>query len=257
MRRIHFHEIHEQVWCPSVVRDGLTDFLQVGMRATNMFRHAVPMLAEAMERVSAKRVVDLCAGGGGPWQRLSSQLRTQVDGVEVVLTDAFPSASARVRVASLDASVAYESEAVDARRVPRRLRGMRTLFNAFHQFEPDDARQILQDAVDAGDGIAVFEATHRSWWSLFLMLGLPALVFLGTPFIRPFSWSRLFWTYVIPVIPLVVMHDGIVSCLRTYTLEELDGLVSSIDAPNYTWSRGVDRVDVLGNRVTYLVGTPA
>jgi hypothetical protein len=44
-------------------------------------------------------------------------------------------------------------------------------------------------------------------WVLFL--------FACTPWIRPFRWSRLLWTYVVPIIPAVLLFDGIVSCLRT------------------------------------------
>ena len=33
----------------------------------------------------------------------------------------------------------------------------------------------------------------------------------ATPFVRPFRWSRLLFTYVIPLIPLLVLFDGTVS----------------------------------------------
>ncbi|MCA9712797.1 MAG: hypothetical protein KDK70_43610, partial [Myxococcales bacterium] len=96
MRRVHLVEIHEQTWCPRVLRDGLTDFLQLGMRSLDMFGQAVPLVQRALERTGAARVVDLCAGGGGPWLRLSRQLGAS--DVQVLLTDKFPSASALRRV---------------------------------------------------------------------------------------------------------------------------------------------------------------
>ena len=52
----------------------------------------------------------------------------------------------------------------------------------------------------------------------------PIVVLLLTPAIRPFRWSRLFWTYVIPAVPALVLFDGIVSCLRIYSPEELRAL---------------------------------
>ena len=39
-------------------------------------------------------------------------------------------------------------------------------------------------------------------------------VLLATPFILPFRWSRLFWTYIVPALPLVLTFDVVVSLLR-------------------------------------------
>ena len=40
---------------------------------------------------------------------------------------------------------------------------------------------------------------------------------LLTPFITPRSWSRVLWTYLIPVVPLATCWDGVVSLLRVYS----------------------------------------
>ncbi|MEZ5362682.1 MAG: hypothetical protein R2748_10195 [Bryobacterales bacterium] len=64
--------------------------------------------------------------------------------------------------------------------------------------------------------IAAFEAAEALGGDLPLVL-VPLFVLLMTPFIRPFRWSRLFWTYVIPVLPLAIFWDGVVSYLRAYT----------------------------------------
>ena len=53
-----------------------------------------------------------------------------------------------------------------------------------------------------------------------MLLLTPLAVGLATPFIRPFRWSRLFWTYVIPLVPLTCWWDGVVSQLRAYTPAE-------------------------------------
>src|SRR5450759_4223616 len=48
-----------------------------------------------------------------------------------------------------------------------------------------------------------------------LMFAWALMPFVCTPWIRPFRWSRLLWTYLIPIIPLVFLFDGVVSCHRT------------------------------------------
>lgn len=64
------------------------------------------------------------------------------------------------------------------------------------------------------------------------------MLFVCTPFICPFRLSRLFWTYFIPVIPLVLLVDGVVSCLRTYNPQELREIIKKLNATEYDWEVG-------------------
>ena len=106
-----------------------------------------------------------------------------------------------------------------------------------------------------GHAIAVFESTARTTLCLILMLLVPHVVWLVTPFIRPFRWSRLLLTYLFPVIPTVAFIDGVVSCLRTYTPDELRELAKSVDgATGYDWTAGHAGGGPIP--MTYLVGTP-
>ena len=77
--------------------------------------------------------------------------------------------------------------------------------------------------------------TDRRGASLLAMLTTPFFVLLHTPKIRPFSWSRLCFTYLLPVVPLIVMIDGVVSCLRSYTTGELAELTGSLTGAPYDW----------------------
>lgn len=106
----------------------------------------------------------------------------------------------------------FITTSIDARQVPESLEGFRTQFLSLHHFKPNDAKQILQNAVDSQSPIAVFEAQERSIPSVLAMLFFPISVLLSTPFIRLFGIGRLVFTYLIPVVPLFVLWDGLVSC---------------------------------------------
>src|SRR5262245_54392038 len=123
-------------------------------------------------------------------------------------------------LANLDGAIC-PPQPVDATRVPDELPGFRTMFSAFHHFRPEQASAVLADAVRMRQGIGVFEGTQRRPLALLLMLLVPLAVLITTPFIRPFRWSRLLWTYLIPIVPIVALFDALVSCLRTYSIEEL------------------------------------
>src|SRR4030095_2408901 len=147
--------------------------------------------------------------------------------VSVCLTDKYPNLEVFRESSGLThQSISYHPQSVDAMRVPEELTGFRTIFSAFHHFGPEQARTVLADAAHKRQGIAVFEGTQRSVLALLLMLLVPLMVLVMTPFIRPFRWSRLLWTYLIPLLPLVAMFDGLVSCVRTYSVEDLRDLTA-------------------------------
>ena len=77
-----------------------------------------------------------------------------------------------------------------------------------------------------------------------------------TPFLRPFRWSRLLWTYLIPLVPVVTLFDGLVSCLRTYTVRELRELTERLDANDYHWEIGTVKGKTTPIPITYLIGVP-
>jgi len=240
--RRQLFELHDLPWCPPSLRDALTDFLAFSLNLAGMYDPAGPLLRRAIARTGARRVVDLCSGAGGPWSRLAVEV-----GVPVLLTDLYPH---RGGVTSLP----FHPYPVDARAVPATLDGFRTLFTSFHHFRPDEARAILEDAVRQRQGIGVFEAARRAPREIALI----AFTWLGTlaavPFIRPWRWSRLAWTYLPPVLPLLGTFDGVVSCLRAYSPQELRGLVDGLDS--YEWDIGEIRGGWSPLRGTYLIGVP-
>lgn len=257
MRRFHLLEIEDQPWCPEFLRTAITDFLRTVMEWFAPYAAAAPLLARGLARTGDTEIVDLCAGGGGPWRDLLGQIPLAGGpAVRVRLCDLYPNHAAYARLHRLSGGrIAAEPGAIDATAVPPRLTGFRTLFTALHHFPPDTARAILADAVRQGRGIAVFEITRRSLLGLAGMLFLPVLALVVTPFIRPFRWNRLLWTYLVPLVPLAVWFEGTVSCLRTYTPGELRRLVAGFE--EYHWEVGTVRGPPLITRVTYLIGTPA
>jgi hypothetical protein len=257
MKRLHLIEIHDQDWCPRTVRDGETDYLQFVIATAKPYAAMVPILATALQRAGTRKVLDLCSGAAGPWRWLQPVLAEGGVSVSVCLTDKYPNVGALRQSNSLKhQSISYHPQSVDATRVPEELTGFRTIFSAFHHFRPEQARALLADAVDKRQGIAVFEGTHRSAVALLAMLLVPLMVLLMTPFIRPFRWSRLFWTYLIPAVPVISMLDGLVSCLRTYSVEELRELTEDLAAKDYQWEIGELKSRVGPVPITYLIGVP-
>ena len=237
LKRLSLGEIHDQPWCPGVIRDAVTDFLQYSTNRWGQYAPLVPTLCYFLQRVEAERIVDLCSGGSGPWQRFYGTIsRAFGESFRIVLTDRYPNLTSFRLAGELSGGVIdFREEPLDACRVPERLTGFRTLFGSFHHFAPARAKQILQDAVDSGQGIGLFEMTDRRVFTLLSMLSAPLFVLLHTPRIRPFRWSRFLLTYLLPVIPFIVMVDGIISCLCSYSIEELAEMTGSLSGAAYDW----------------------
>ena len=210
--------------------------------ATDTYQPAVAHLRTALDRAGTRQIVDLCSGGGGPWPRLLPQLDTPAAPVEVRLTDRYPNREAFERAKERTGGrLAFHPDPVDATALPAGLTGFRTLFTAFHHFRPEAARAILADAVRAGQGIGIFEATQRTAPSLLATAFSPLIVLAVTPIIRPFRWSRLLWTYLIPLVPLLVLFDGLVSPACTYTPRELRAIADSLEATDIPGRSGKRR----------------
>jgi hypothetical protein len=250
LRRLQLFEVLDQKWCPQPVRHGATDYLEAITSRADIYRPVQQEIFRAIDACRAARVVDLCSGGGGPW--LSSRWRSALAErarLKVLLTDKFPSDALCNRLGA-DPQLSCVRLSVDAACVPEELRGFRTIFSSFHHFPDTVARAILADAVRCGDGFAMAEVTSRTLRGFAIISLMPIFVWMLTPRMRPFHWSRLLLTYLVPLIPLVVLWDGLVSCCRTRTPQELLALTAGF--PEYEWSAGYSR----GNWLTpvYLIG---
>ena len=84
----------------------------------------------------------------------------------------------------------------------------------------------------------------------------PLPVTLSLPLWRPFRWSWIFFTWILPLMQPFVLWDGIVSWLRIYSVEELRELVAGIDAPDWEWDIGLIKLGNAPAHATYLVGRP-
>ena len=257
MRRVQFFELHEQPWFPSSLRDEITNTLQFGLNFLEVYAAVAPLLQSVLDSARSRSIVDMCSGGGGPWWNLSRKLQDDGPPFHIWLTDKYPNLRPFQNVsATSENHIRFYPDSVDARKVPRELMGFRTMFTSFHHFSPEQARAILQNAVDAGQGIGIFEITRRAPSTIGLMFPWALIPFVFTPLIRPFRWSRLFWTYMVPIIPLVLLFDGVVSCLRTYQPQELFEIVEKLNATEYQWEIG-EHSGALGRLpITYAIGYP-
>lgn len=233
----------------------MTDYLAAVTVRTHPYAAAVEPLTNMLQSNGARRVRDLCSGAGGPWPVLLPTLSASLPGLSLELSDAYPNTSALDHFPP-GSPVTYRGTALRATDTLPRDGSAITLFSSLHHFRPADATQILRNAEDAQSPIAIFEATHRSPLALVAMCVVPIVVLLVTPQIRPLRWWRLLLTYIVPVLPVAIWWDGLVSCLRTYTRDELLAMTSSLHAGDMAWTCEEVRRAGQPLPMTMLIGVP-
>jgi hypothetical protein len=265
--RLHLFEFEDLDWFPQTLRDQITELLQHQLDSRGVYLCIVPVIADLMKNTGANRIIDLGSGSGGDIIRLQREIDAALQRpVEFLLTDKFPNLEAFRRIETeTKGRIGHIADSVDATNVPDDLKGVRTLFTAFHHFRPELGRQILDDAIQARSPIFIAEFTERHLPTIIRSIFLgPFIALVDSANIRPFGWRRLLWTYLIPLIPFLYTWDALVSHLRTYSRSELKGLVSDLSASDYAWQIGQVSVQEVGNPrirasryITYLIGRPS
>ncbi|HTF81435.1 MAG TPA: hypothetical protein VL947_06915 [Cytophagales bacterium] len=259
--RFHIFEFEDLPWLPTVVRDGMTDFLQFLLQLIDFYRPVSKYVKQLMEHTGALQVIDLCSGGGGYAAQLQKNLSLDMHrDVKVTLTDKYPNITKyEYYKQNTGGHLDYVSTPIDATEVPESLQGVRTMFSAAHHFTPKSLKGILSSAVAAKAGIAIFDGGNRNPFMIVaLILVFPVLFLCCTPFIKPFKWSRIFLTYVLPVIPLLTMWDGAVSIWRLHSPDELATMAAEASHglnTSYKWQAGKIS-NKLGMKISFLMGHP-
>ncbi len=251
-------EFEDLPWFPGVLRAGMMDYLRFMISALGTYRPIAPLLAEGLRRTGQTQLLELGAGAGGGTETMWQALQQEGLNSTITLTDLYPQPAAWADLARrTGGAITGHAAPVNALAVPASLPGFRVIFSAFHHFPPTAATALLRDAVRAGTGIGVFEGAGRNWWEfLAAWTVLPLAQLLLTPFFRPFRFSRLVFTYLLPLIPLCTIWDGTVSLLRMYSPATLLALAHQADPTStFAWQAG-KKCHWWGPQVTYLVGWP-
>lgn len=242
---------------PAVIRQGMTDYLRFIFNTANLYKPITPILAQGLEKTNSRTVIDLCSGSGGPVEQIQKNLSENLKkDVWFVLTDKFPNLPAyKFFKKKTHGKISCSETGVDAMQVPANLNGFRTMFSGFHHFNTQQGQRVLKNAVEARQGLAIFDGGDKNIFIILAMLILHPLIFLFcTPFFRPFRLSNIIFTYLIPIIPFCTLWDGIVSITKLYSPKELLQMGKSA-GPDYHWRAGKTK-NRFGMSIAYLIGYP-
>jgi len=252
MRRLHLFEFGDEQWVPQLLRDAETAYLATSYRVLPMLpRRWAEKISTVLHLGEPAEILDLCSGSGGAMPQILKELEKRGYDARATLTDLYPNPKSVSHP-----RIVWVEEPVDATHVSTKLAGVRTMFSAFHHFRPEAAKAILKDAFDQRRAICIFESGSRTLRTAGMMIGVPVAVLALMPFARPFRWPYLVFTYLIPLIPLILLWDSMVSLSRCYSLEQMKELIEDLKASDYDWEIGGIQVRGIPGGMSYLIGRP-
>ena len=254
--RLHLLELEDLSGLPNSCRSFVTDALRLIAEKLQVYAAVAPLMEELLSTSQTSRVLDLCSGSGGPALQLLEKLNTQTP-VDLLLSDLAPPEDLL-----LSPPTSYYPQALDVRELTQHLSTNELLqdriwscFNALHHQTQPTLTEIFHAAAQHSCGFIGVEVTQRSLWLMLRMFPLTLLVWLTVPFIKPFRFSRVFWSYLLPLGIFVFFWDGVVSHLRSYRPEELLALAKGGDAEGrFEWSSGL--CGTWWAPLVYVVGRP-
>ena len=101
-----------------------------------------------------------------------------------------------------------------------------TMFNSLHHFSKEDLITILKK-IKANNATGYFFEPISPNFLTFLKVAFATLIlpFFIAPFIKPFRWDRMLYTYLFPIGVFVTFWDGIISVHKSYSKKTLEKMV--------------------------------
>lgn len=225
MRRKQITQFINTKWCPQQIKKLCSEFLSWFVVKVNATKPFIPIIENALTESKINNIINFEFSIGA--------------GIETVK----PYLNQHLAITSIPLS-----------EINTQQRGMYFFVNSFHQLPASSAKKILEKIAKSRNPVVVVEGNNDSLWQLAGMtIFLPVTVILSAPFVKPFRWSRILFTYIIPVLPIIMVIDGCIGLLKLYNPKDLNELTLSIKVPDYKWTTG-KKDNGRGGKIIYLTG---
>jgi hypothetical protein len=199
-------ELEDSSWFPSILRNFQTEFIGFIVSHFGVYNPLIRYL-QALALPDMEQV-DLCSGSGQPAIHIFEATRCFQ---QLSLTDKFPN-----QYHGTNKKIIYKAVKTDVLRMTFESGKCYTMFNAFHHFSADEKLFIVQKIQGAGSHFIFAEILEPRFFCASKVIFIStAGQLLFSPFIKPFSLKRLFFTYIIPLNLITVTLDGVISVIKS------------------------------------------
>jgi hypothetical protein len=204
-------ELEDYSWFPSLLRNFQVEyigFVAVKLNIYELFIDHLQTLPQPMQTMT-----DLCSGSGEP---AISIFRKSGCFTHLTLSDKFP-----ISLKLNDEQISDEIQKIDVLKMEFKHGTCYTMFNSFHHFKDAEKLKIIHKIQKSGSDAFIVEVLQPTIYCFFKIVITTTIgVLFLTPFIAPFSFKRLFFTYIIPLNILTITFDGIVSVFKSRSVKQ-------------------------------------
>lgn len=195
-------ELEDYSWFPLILRKFQMDF--IGFVVTKFHFYDVFIEYLQKQNLENTKMYDLCSGSGEPAIYIFSKSTCFS---KLFLSDKFPSSDKIIfaDVLEMDFQKGF----------------CYTMFNAFHHFTDDEKLKLISKINNSGARAYFVEILEPN---LIFIIKVMSLTLIGnlfiTPFIKPFSITRIILTYIIPINLFTITYDGVISILKSKSVKQ-------------------------------------
>jgi|GEM_PF-2137946 len=212
-------------WFPSHLKTLIAEFLSWFVLKVDATKPFVPIIENELTDTKSEKIINI-----------DFNLGAGIDTVAPFLSD-------KIEVLSIPPSKLNTDK-----------NGLYLFVNCFHQLSIEEAKSNLKKIAESGNPIVVVEGNDDSLWQIIGMtIFVPLTVLLTAPFVKPFRFSRIIFTYLIPILPFAIVVDGCLALMKLYNPDDLKELTSNFNIPNYEWKMG-KKDNGRGGKIIYLTG---
>jgi hypothetical protein len=222
MKRVFAFEFGDQKWVPKIFRRQLHELLQfqVGL----FYQALLPLLKNWIVENKIDQLTDLASGTGGPWHKFLPLIQKEKPNFSLQLSDINP---------IKNSAIPFIKHSVDLNNPSSWPAGALSIFTAFHHLKKEQIHYLLSKAVEENRPLFIAEFTERSSKRVLGMLFSFIAVWVHSPSVKPFTFTRFLFTYLLPVVPLIYLWDGAVSHLRSFSDQELEQFCTKHSTDHY------------------------
>jgi hypothetical protein len=220
-------ELEDYDWFPPVLRRQQLQYIGWLAQWQRLYQPMVAHLQELVKRQRPSVIQDVCSGSGRPFMAVMRELQNAPPGL---LSDWHPDK----QFVNTD-KLQYISEPVNVLELTPHPGYCYTMFNAFHHFSAEMQSQLFQKMKATGSPFVVVEVLQPNLPAyLKVLLSATLIQVLTAPFVKPFSWLRLLFTWLLPVNIITVLYDGVISVMKSKTAVQYRRLLMPLCNEGYS-----------------------
>lgn len=210
---VKLRELEDLPWFPHILRSMQMEFIGWMVLFLDVYKPVISEIQNTLAKSNSNQILDLCSGSGQPIISISNKL---IDLKRVHLSDLYPNGK------SVKGDlIKWISQPLNVLDDQIQILGMRTVFNAYHHFDEEGKSRLLRN--HAPHGLFIAEVLQPNLFTgIKILFTTTILQLIFCPFIKPFSWKRILFTYIIPINLFTITWDGIISVLKSQSISSME-----------------------------------